>query len=260
MIKKTLLFALCAVVAFTGLAQSSEPDSFEVGPYNVDYYGVGDFNYQLKKDIDLYKYFKLKKDTVVNVVEAASEPVKSAFQLDIFMALPRYILLGASNVFGLEASWKMRLSQQMYLSAGLSFGARMGEYHRHTYIESKTAMEYNNEFKETMIEVGVPVLLEFTKLDRKKASFLCGLGVVPTFYTGAQGQDGDDFNQDDNDSKSGFYVAPRLELGGYIPVNGKLFRITGFYQSNINCTAGDYDVYKNRIGRGHVGAKIGLAF
>ena len=60
MIKKSLLLALCVVAALTSFAQSSEPDSFEVGPYNVDYYGVGDFNYQLKKGINLYEFFRLK--------------------------------------------------------------------------------------------------------------------------------------------------------------------------------------------------------
>ena len=260
MIKKILLLSLCAVAALTALAQTSEPDSFEVGPYNIDYYGVGDFNYQLKKGIDLYDFFRLKKDTVVNVVESTTEPVKNAFQIGVFMALPRYVVLGESNVFGLEGAWKMRLSQQVYFNAGLSFGARMGKFHRHTYDVNKSTMVYDNEFKETVMEIGVPISIEFTKLDRKKASLFGSIGVVPTFYTGAQGENGDDYNTEDNDSKSGFYVAPRLEIGGYIPVGGRLIRIGGFYQNNLNCTPGDYDVYKNRIGRGHVGAKIGLAF
>lgn len=260
MIKKLLLLSFCAFAALTALAQSSEPDSFEVGPYNVDYYGVGDFNYQLKKGIDLYNYFRLKKDTVVNVVESATDPVKSAFQIGVFMAVPRYVVLGASNVFGLEGAWKMRLSRQVYFNAGLSFGVRMGKFHRHTYDVNKSTMLYDNEFKETVMEIGVPISIEFTKLDRKKASLFGSIGVVPSFYTGAQGENGDDYNTEDNDSKSGFYVAPRLEIGGYIPVGSRLIRVGGFYQNNLNCTPGDYDVYKNRIGRGHVGAKIGLAF
>lgn len=260
MIKKILLISLCAVAALTALAQSSEPDSFEVGPYNVDYYGAGDFNYQLKKEIDLYKYFKLKKDTIINVVEPAAEPLKSAFQISAFMALPRYVVSGASNVFGLEGAWKMGLSRQVYFNAGLSFGVRMGKYHRNTYDAKKDMMLNDYEFKETVMEIGVPISIEFTKLDRKKASLFGSIGVVPTFFTGAQGENGNDYNSEDNDSKSGFYVAPRIEIGGYVPVGGKLIRIGGFYQNNLNCTPGDYDVYKNRIGRGHVGAKMGIVF
>lgn len=260
MIKKILLISLCAVAALTALGQSSEPDSFEVGPYKVDYYGVGDVNYQLKKDIDLYKYFKLKKDTVINVVEPATEPLKRAFQISAFMALPRYVVCGASNVFGLEGAWKLGLSQQVYFNAGLSFGVRMGKYHRHTYDAKKDCIVNDNEFKETVMEIGVPISIEFTRLDRKKASLFGSIGVVPTFFTGAQGENGNDYNTEDNDSKSGFYVAPRIEIGGYIPVGGKLIRIGGFYQNNLNCTPGDYDVYKNRIGRGHVGAKMGIVF
>ena len=261
MARKSFLLALCCMIfSITGFAQNNEPDFFEVGPYEVDYYGVGDYHAQLKKGVDLYNFFNLKKDTVINVVEPTSEPVKSAFQVGVFVALPRYVVLGASNVFGIEGAWKMRLSQKAYFNAGLSLGARMGKFHRHTYDTNKGAMVYDNEFTETVIEVGVPLSIEFTKLDRKKASLYCGIGVVPTFYTGAQGENGDDYNSGDDNSKSGFYVAPRLEVGGYIPMNGKFIRIGGFYQNNINCTAGDYDIYKNRIGRGHVGANISLVF
>ncbi len=256
MIKKTLLFIMCAIAVLTGLAQNAEPDTLVVGPYFVDYYGPGDYN--VFQRIDPYEYFKIKKDTVINVVRPESEPLKSAFQVGIFMALPRYVVLGASNVFGLEGAWKMRLSQQIYFNAGVSFSLSMGKYHMHSYKGS--VMEYNNEFKETVMEIGVPISIEFTKLDRKKASLFAGIGVVPTFFTGAEGEMGKDYNTEDNDSKSGFYVAPRIEVGGYVPVGGKLVRIGGFYQNNLNCTPGDYDVYKNRIGRGHVGAKAALVF
>ncbi len=174
--------------------------------------------------------------------------------------MPRYVVLGASNVFGLEGSWKLGLSEQVYFNAGLSFGVRMGKFHRHTYDVNKNSMIYDNEFKETVMEIGVPISIEFTKLDRKKASLFGSIGVVPTFFTGAQGEMGKDYNTEDNDSKSGFYVAPRIEVGGYIPMGGKLVRIGGFYQNNLNCTPGDYDVYKMRIGRGHVGAKAALVF
>lgn len=261
MTKRTILFVfLCVISASAVLAQNTEPDYFEVGPYEVDYYGVGDYHAQLKKGIDLYKFYNLKKDTIVNVVEPATEPVKNAFQIGLFMALPRYVVLGASNVFGLEGNWKLGLSELVYFNAGLTFGVRMGKFHRHTYDVNKNTMIYDNEFKETIMEIGVPISIEFTKLDRKKASLFGSIGVVPTFYTDAQGADGSDYNTEDNDSKSGFYVAPRIEVGGYIPVGGKLIRIGGFYQNNLNCTPGDYDVYKNRIGRGHVGAKAALVF
>jgi len=256
MIKKTLLLVLCAIAAMSGLAQSSEPDTLRVGPYYVDYYGPGD--YSVFQRVDPYEYFGIKKDTIINVVRPETEPLGHCFQIGAFMAVPRYAVLGTSSVFGFEGAWKMRLSQQLYFNAGVSFGVRMGKYHMHSYKGS--VMDYDNEFKETVMEIGVPISIEFTKLDRKKASLFAGIGVVPTFFTGAEGEMGRDYNTEDNDSKSGFYVAPRIEVGGYVPVGGKLVRIGGFYQNNLNCTPGDYDVYKNRIGRGHVGAKIGLVF
>ena len=273
MIKKSFFLLLFAMAFAAGFSQNSDPDYFEVGPYEVDYYGVGDYHAQLKKGIDLYKYFNLKKDTVINVTKAATEPVKHAFQLSAFMSLPRYVVNGASNVWGLEGVWKMRLSDQMYFNVGLMGSVRMGEYHKHSYMpnaadKNLSLVRYDNDFKETIIEAGVPVSIEFSKVDRKKASLYLGIGVVPTFYTGAKGEHGDEivaydengsFYMTDVKTQSGIYVAPRLEIGGYVPVGGKLVRIGGFYQNNLDCS-GDFEVYKNRVGRSHLGASIGLVF
>lgn len=42
----------------------NEVDDFNVGPYEVYYKGKGDVNFRLKKGVDLYEYFGLKKDTL----------------------------------------------------------------------------------------------------------------------------------------------------------------------------------------------------
>ena len=47
----------------TGYAQNV--DNFEVGPYEVDYNEDGEYKYRLRHGVDLYKYFGLKKDTII---------------------------------------------------------------------------------------------------------------------------------------------------------------------------------------------------
>ena len=65
--KKIITISSLLVIAMAGFAQSV--DNFEVGPYEIDYKGPGDYKYRLRKDVNLYDYFGLKKDTTILVVE-----------------------------------------------------------------------------------------------------------------------------------------------------------------------------------------------
>lgn len=107
----------------------------------------------------------------------------------------------------------------------------------------------DGEFSETMFEVGIPLSIEWSNLNHKKASLYGGIGVIPTFYTGGKNKYGK--------SENGFYVAPRLDIGGYVPVKNVLVRIGLFGQYNIDCSG---DIFKERIGRLFLGANVGLVF
>lgn len=245
--KKILSLVAFLTLSVGGFAQ--DVDNFEVGPYEVDYKGSGDYKFRLRKGVDLYEYFGLKKDTTIQVVEVPTSPIKGAFQLNAFMSIPRYVVNGTSNVWGVEGGWKQKIGQQLFFNAGLSVAMSFGKYGE--YYKSYKDWEDGN-FSETMFEIGVPISLELSKLDRKKASMYGGIGVVPTFYSGGKDENGE--------SKSGLYVAPRIDVGGYLPVGNQLVRLGGFAQYDINCSGGDYDIFKERIGRLFIGANIGLVF
>lgn len=247
MMKKFFSLMVFLTIVMVGSAQ--HVDNFEVGPYEVDYKGTGDYKFRLRKGVNLYEYFGLKKDTIVQVAKTSAVPVNGAFQVNAFMSLPRYGVNGVSNVWGIDGTWKQKIGRQLYVNAGLSLGMSFGKY-GDAYRDYK---DWEDGFyTETMFEIGVPLSIEASQLDREKASVYGGFGVVPTFYSGGKDAAGD--------SKSGLLVAPRVDVGGYIPAGSQIVRLGGFVQYNINCSAGDYDIFKERIGRLFIGANFGLVF
>lgn len=223
--KKVLLFIAFFAVSFAGFAQDVE--NFEVGPYEVAYKGSGDYKFRLRKGIDLYEYFGLKKDTIIQVVETPTSPIKGAFQLNVAMSMPRYHYYG----WGINGAWKQQIGTLLYFNGGLSANLLTGS-------------------SNPMFEVGLPLSVELCNLDRKKASMYCGAGIVPTFYAGGK--------DEADESKLGLFIAPRIDVGGYFPMAMKLVRLGAFLQYNINCSGGDYDIYKEQFGRFYIGANIGF--
>lgn len=245
---KKMLFAFAILTTFTnGFAQ--DVVNFEVGPYEVDYRGIGDYKYRLRNEVNLYDYYGLKRDTIVQKIEEPSEPVKSALQFDVFVSVPFFWVNGASNVWGIEGMWKQKIGKQIYFNAGLSAGLAINK-NGDTYNYYKDWKD--GFYSETMFEIGVPISIEFCKLDRRTASMYGGVGVVPTFFSGAKDAIGE--------SRSGLLVSPRFDFGGYLPIAGRLVRLGIFYQYNINCSSGDEDIFKERIAQHYVGANIGLLF
>lgn len=245
--KKFFSLVAFLTISVSGFAQ--DVDNFEVGPYEVDYKGSGDYKFRLRKGVDLYEYFGLKKDTTIQVVDAPTSPIKGAIQLNAFMSIPRFVVNGVSNVWGIDGAWKQRIGQQFYFNAGLSVALSIGKYGE-AYQNHKDWEDGN--FSETMFEIGIPLSVELCNLDHKKATMYGGIGVVPTVYAGGKDEAGD--------SKSGLFIAPRIDIGGYLPIGKQLVRLGGFAQYDINCSGGDYDIFKERIGRFFIGANIGLVF
>lgn len=243
------IFSLVAFLSFSVLSIAQDVDNFEVGPYEVDYKGSGDYKFRLRKEVDLYEYFNLKKDTIVQTVESPTVPIKGALQVNVFMSLPRHTVNGTSNKWGIDGTWKQAIGQQLYVNAGLSLGISLG-----TYGDAfKDYKDWEDGFyKETMFEIGIPLSIELSQLDKEKATLYGSIGVVPTFYTGGKDATGE--------SKSGLLLAPRIDLGGYIPVGEQLVRLGGFVNYNINFSGSYYDIFKERIGQVFLGANLGLVF
>ena len=241
-------FSILVLLAISLGGYAQVVENFEVGPYEVDYKGDGDYKFRLRKGVDLYEYFGLKKDTTIVVTEKTATPIKHAIQVNAFLSIPRYLDNGTSNVWGIDGSWKQKIGNKLYYNAGLSLGLLFGKYGEvYSYYQDSE----NGKYKETIFEIGIPLSIEWTNLNDKKAALYGGIGLVPTIYFGAKNAVGD--------SKSGLLIGPRLDLGGYLPIGKTLVRLGGFAQYNFNCASGE-DLFKERIGRFFIGANVGLLF
>lgn len=114
---RTFFLILCGLLTTT-MAKSQEViDNFQVGPYEVDYMGKGDVNFRLKKNINLYEYFKLQKDTIIAESKKV-QPIKKGFEVGVTYLMPRFGVKGAFNSFGVYGSAKTRVSNNTYLNYG----------------------------------------------------------------------------------------------------------------------------------------------
>lgn len=234
--KKTLLLLVSLLLVQSVFAQS--PDKFEVGPYEVVYYGEGDYEAALIEGLDLYKLFNLQKDTTI-VIEEKTMPLKSGVQVNVTMRVPILATAGLSKVMGVEASWKQGIAKNLFFNAGLSANMTTGNYFL---------------ARMAMMEIGVPLSVEYAKLDKMKSSLYASVGVSPTYYNTLSG-DLSKGIEGKPAKPAGIYVAPRLEAGAYIPAWGQLFKIGAYAQYNTIAP-----VYKEYIGRAYAGGSVGIIF
>ena len=231
------------------MAKSQEViDNFQVGPYEVDDMGKGDVNFRLKKNINLYEYFKLQKDTIIAESKKV-QPIKKGFEVGVTYSMPRFGVKGAFNSFGVYGSAKSKVTNNIYLNYGGKIAISYGHYN-----------EEVNNLKDVLFEVGVPLSVEFANLNKDTSSFFASVGFTPAYYTTLSAKENKDGKDVDADKKSGLYVAPKVDLGGYIPVNDHFLKLGLFGEYRINCTKAEDNIFKQRIGRAFVGANIGYVF
>ena len=250
--KKLLILFAFVVMAMTGYAQSV--DNFDVGPYEVDYKGLGDFKYRLRNGVDLYKFFGLKKDTVIQQAAVPSERMKHAVQVDLFCRFAPTQVKGSSMVVGVEGSWKQQIAKSFYFNAGLAVGMGTNKYRNLDGTPSSNKDKY--------LEVGLPLSVEFSKLDKKRASVFVGLGFVPTLMNFSESTYPIYDDGELEELKSVFNIAPRLDFGTYLPLNSLAFKFGIFAQYNIYAGDDDaFDAFDNRCGNlPHIGINVGLVF
>lgn len=217
-------------------------DDFNVGPYEVYYKGLGDVNYRLKKGVDLYEYFGLKKDTIIQVSETKAEPLKHGIQVS-FLGETTASHDNFSMLYGIEGTWKQNIASATYFNGGISLG-----YASATHLK----------VQEDVLEIGVPLSIEWADLNTKKTSLYCSIGLNPTYYTTLKAKYVSTIENSEPEKYNGLYVAPKLDLGGYIPVNGLIVKIGVTFRYKINCSTKDADIYKDILGRAFVGANIGI--
>jgi len=245
--KKFISLLVLLTFSLGGFAQVVE--NFEVGPYEVDYRGPGDYKYRLRKGVDLYKYFDLKKDTTIQVAESAPTLLKRGIQLGFNMEACLTNLSRYSSVYGISGSWKQSVKNGIYLNGGLSFGFAFATVGIQQY------EKYN------MFEFGIPLSVEFSKINKQKGSFYGGVGLVPTIYATMSASYKPERPGIEAQKYSGLYIAPQIDFGGYIPWGKHLVRIGLYWRYKINCTPKDgFDIYQELIGRTFLGANVGLVF
>ncbi|MBD5250360.1 MAG: hypothetical protein HDS56_04185 [Barnesiella sp.] len=155
-----------------------------------------------------------------------------------------------SKDFGVEGVWKKNIHTNLFINCGLSLGM---DY-------TNTVNKYSN--KRNMLEVGVPVQLEWSKLSFGKSSFYGLVGFSPVFYStlSARAWSASSNTMIKDAKKSGCVISPTIEAGGNIPLQNTLIRIGVFYKSKINCTPDGYNVYRHVGGLNFIGLKAGVIF
>lgn len=238
-------FSVVAFFTLSLVGYAQNVDNFEVGPYEVDYRGPGDYKARLRKDVDLYEYFGLKRDTTI--VTAPSKPsllkhgIQVSFNAETCLSnKSRY-----SSVYGISGSWKQSVSNGIYLNGGLSLGFAVATVGSQKY---------------SMIEIGVPLSVEFGKIRKRKGSLYGGVGLVPTVYSTLSAKYDPEIEGSEPQKYSGVYLAPQLDFGGYIPAGDLLVRIGISWKYKINCSTKDGDLYQTLLGRSFGGVNVGLIF
>lgn len=236
--KKVIVF--CALLAgVVACSAQTVIDHFIVGPYVVDYNGQDDVNYRLKDNIDLYEYFDLQRDTTIVISQQVADPVKHAIQISAVLGANLY----TTKEFGVEGLWKQNIANNLYFNGGLSF---LFDY----------TAKNGDTSKRSMFELGVPLQIELSNLDRRRASFYGLFGISPTFYSTLKTEAGS--RPYDGKKKSGMLVAPSLEVGCNVPVGTTIVRLGVYGKYKINCSTSGFDVYKDCVGRAFIGGKISV--
>lgn len=244
--RKFYLFCILVTVATAWTCMGQTPvDHFEVGPYIVDYNGKGNIKYRLQENIDLYDFFELKKDTTI-IPTATEIPVKQALQLNARTASS----ISSSKDLGIEVLWKRHILDYIYFNGGVSL---LWGYHVLHYKDNSLKLD-------NVLEIGIPLQIEFGKLNRQRASLYGSAGITPAFFSTADAIQsvfrkgtGTDPRHD-----TGFLVIPGVEFGGNIPVCNKIMRIGIYGEYKISCTRGAYGSCKDYIANTFIGIKAGI--
>lgn len=241
--KKFFSMIALLTLSVTGFAQ--DVDNFEVGPYEVDYKGSGDYKFRLRKGVDLYEYFELKKDTIIQAAEVKPTLLKRGIQIGLNMETCVNNKSRHSNVYGISGAWKQSISNGLYLNGGLSFGMAI----------ATIGIQKNN-----LMEIGVPLSVELSKISRDKASLYGGIGVMFSYYSTMSTKYEPKILGVEPEKYSGLYIAPQIDFGGYIPVSNQLVRVGFSLKYKKNCSTKDYDLYHELMGLTFFCANVGLVF
>jgi len=249
--KKNILLIVLLAASFTGFAQNTDSfDKFDIGPFEVM---DEDHNYRLRDGISLPEYFMFKRPMG-----------KNTFQTDIFFSLPG---VGTVSTYGIDFVWKRKVSDRWLLNIGIAAAIPIAKanvlvFKRESY-EDNPSIEKETASSVVSYYFGIPVTLEYICGTNSLVSGYFGFGLTPGIYfNGALDADiPDEDKKLNNYSKSGFFLAPRVDLGIYAPIGKNYLRAGILLEYKVDLT--DTQVknrFKYGIGCFMPGMSIGLAF
>lgn len=245
---KKILFV--AVLFLTAVSAKAQVDHFEVGPYEVEYQKDGDFKYRLQKDVDLYKFFDLKKDTIIVVEQAKPEAISQGWQIGAELMGRLWGFAREATQASVFVQYKLRIGTEIYFNGGVSLG-----YQANRCISSGMQIDAN------ILEVGIPLSIEYADLKQKSSTLFIQAGIIPTYSTTLSQKlhGGKDLGK-----SHGIRIDPRLEFGTYVPVSNVMCRVGLFIQKGISLSDSNPDGialdYKSRTSRVTVGGNVSFVF
>ncbi len=202
-------------------------------------------------------------------------PVKSLWakdvmnlQIDVFGKMPFTDNYGRLHCFGAEMLPMLNFTD--HISAKFGLALDFGK-------SSHPFREFNFR-QNTMLELGVPVLLElYGGSKRNKNGVYFDLGVVPSYYTMLSSKEYvpdtpeiwiKDLEKSDlgfpidAEKEKGIYISPKLEIGTYVNINKNSLKlgVFGQYILNMSEDSKGQNIFKERLSRGFIGANFGVLF
>lgn len=245
---KKILFV--AFLCLTTVSAKAQVDNFEVGPYEVEYQKDGDYKYRLRKDVDLYEFFDLKKDTTIIVEQKKPAPVAHAWQIGAELMTRLWGFLKEATQASVFAQYKLKIGTAAYFNGGLSLG-----YQANKSYTSGVEIDAN------ILEVGIPLSIEYADLKQKSSSLFVLAGIIPTYSTTLSQKlyEGNDLG-----NSHGIRIDPRVEFGAYVPAGNVMCRVGLFFQKGISLSDSNPDGialdYKSRNSRVTVGGSFSFVF
>jgi len=257
--KKNIILIVLLASSFTCFAQNTDSfEKFDIGPFEVM---DEDHNYRLREGVTIPEYFSLKRPMG-----------KNTFQTDIFFSLPG---IGTVNTYGIDFVWKKKISDRCFLNIGIaaaipSAKANILIFKRDSYEDNPSIVQDATASSIVSCYFGVPVSLEYILGRNSIVSGYFGFGLTPGMYFNgildadipyAYQADPADKNKKLNYSRSGFFLAPRIDLGIYAPIGRHYLRAGILLEYKIDLTDTQFqNRFKYGIGCFMPGMSIGLAF
>lgn len=248
-------YSLVAFLTISVAGYAQDVDNFEVGPYEVDYKGSGDYKFRLRKGVDLYEYFDLKKDTtiVVNEEKPVLESIHTAWQIgaELSKRLWGYgIEATQASFFG---QYKQRLANSLYFNGGVSLGYQVNKCYA-------GKVEGYGELEANILEIGIPLSIEYAGLKQNVSTFFVLGGISPLYSTTMTQEE----KNKDVGHSSGIRIDPRIEFGAYVPMGSVWGRVGMFIQKGISISDSNPDdkelKYGDRTTRVMIGGNISVVF